>query len=106
MDLEWLRDTIVELRKWDHGFWAMAEGINTGDWSRDTKRFLHLVSRRIRSSRNRTNINFPQDLVETCDIHNIQLNVGEYVTEVTKMNSSFPVLSLPYEMATSTLVHF
>ncbi|KAK6773687.1 hypothetical protein RDI58_028925 [Solanum bulbocastanum] len=52
MDLEWLRDTLVEPTCWDHVYWATAEGITSMDWSPDAKKWLHWVTRRIRLSSN------------------------------------------------------
>ncbi|XP_049406251.1 trans-resveratrol di-O-methyltransferase-like [Solanum stenotomum] len=38
MDLEWLRDTLVEPTRWDRVHWAIVEGITSSDWLPDTKR--------------------------------------------------------------------
>uniref|UniRef100_M1DFH8 Putative plant transposon protein domain-containing protein n=1 Tax=Solanum tuberosum TaxID=4113 RepID=M1DFH8_SOLTU len=38
--------------------WATAEGITSTDWSPNAKRWLHLVTRRIRSSGNHTDVTF------------------------------------------------
>uniref|UniRef100_M1D8X6 Putative plant transposon protein domain-containing protein n=1 Tax=Solanum tuberosum TaxID=4113 RepID=M1D8X6_SOLTU len=76
MDLEWLRYTLVEPARWDQVYWATAEGITSTDWSSDAKRWLHLVTRRIHSSGNCTDMTFPQDLVVVCTIQGIELNVG------------------------------
>uniref|UniRef100_M1DXF4 Uncharacterized protein n=1 Tax=Solanum tuberosum TaxID=4113 RepID=M1DXF4_SOLTU len=58
MDLEWLRDTLAEPVRRDRVYWATAEGITSTDWSPDAKRWLHLITRRIRPSRNRTDVTF------------------------------------------------
>ncbi|KAH0722485.1 hypothetical protein KY290_005135 [Solanum tuberosum] len=76
MDLEWLRYTLVEHARWDQVYWATAEGITSTDWSSDAKRWLYLVTRRIHSSGNCTDMTFPQDLVVVCTIQGIELNVG------------------------------
>uniref|UniRef100_M1DM57 Putative plant transposon protein domain-containing protein n=1 Tax=Solanum tuberosum TaxID=4113 RepID=M1DM57_SOLTU len=66
MDLEWLRDTLVE------------------PTCRD-QRWLHLVTKRIRPSGNRTDVTFPHALVVACTIQGIQLNVGAQIISEWKM---------------------
>uniref|UniRef100_M1DES4 Putative plant transposon protein domain-containing protein n=1 Tax=Solanum tuberosum TaxID=4113 RepID=M1DES4_SOLTU len=85
MDLEWLRDTLVEPAHRDQIYWATAEGSTSTDWSPDTKRWLHLVTRRIRPSGNRTNVTFPLALVATYAIQGIQINVGAQIISEWKM---------------------
>ncbi|KAH0698639.1 hypothetical protein KY284_012854 [Solanum tuberosum] len=68
MDLEWLRDALVEHAHRDQVYWATVEGITSTYWSPDAKRWLHLVTRRIRPSGNHTNVTFPWVLVVACAI--------------------------------------
>jgi len=77
MDLEWLRDTLVEPARRDQVYWDTAEGITSTDWSPDAKRWLDLVTRRIHPSGNRTDVTFPWLLVVACAIYGNELNVGE-----------------------------
>uniref|UniRef100_M1DCS3 Putative plant transposon protein domain-containing protein n=1 Tax=Solanum tuberosum TaxID=4113 RepID=M1DCS3_SOLTU len=53
MDLEWLRDTLVEPTRRDKVYWPSAEGINSADWSPDAKRWLHLVGEDLAAVRRR-----------------------------------------------------
>ncbi|KAH0689238.1 hypothetical protein KY289_016596 [Solanum tuberosum] len=76
MDLGWLRDFLIEPACLDHVYLATAEGITSTDWSRDMKRWLHLVPRSISPSRNHTDVTFPRDLVVACAIQGIELNLG------------------------------
>uniref|UniRef100_M1DHE2 Putative plant transposon protein domain-containing protein n=1 Tax=Solanum tuberosum TaxID=4113 RepID=M1DHE2_SOLTU len=76
IDLEWLRDTLVEPANRDRVYWATSEGITSTDWSPDAKRWLHLVTNRICLSGNRTDVTFPRALVVACAIQGIELNVG------------------------------
>uniref|UniRef100_M1DE26 Putative plant transposon protein domain-containing protein n=1 Tax=Solanum tuberosum TaxID=4113 RepID=M1DE26_SOLTU len=85
MDLEWQRDTLVEPTHRDQVYWATAEGITSTDWSPDAKRWLHLVTRRIRPSGNRTDVTFPRALVVACAIQGIQLNMGAQIISEWKM---------------------
>ncbi|KAH0722402.1 hypothetical protein KY289_005446 [Solanum tuberosum] len=85
MDLEWLRDTQVEHEHRDQVYWATPEGIASTDWSPDAKRWLHLVTRRIRPSGNHTDVTFPRALVVACAIHGIELNVGAHTISEWKM---------------------
>uniref|UniRef100_M1DMY5 Putative plant transposon protein domain-containing protein n=1 Tax=Solanum tuberosum TaxID=4113 RepID=M1DMY5_SOLTU len=73
IDLEWLRDTLVEPTRWDQVHWATAEGITSTNWSPDAKRWLHLVTRRIRPSDNLTDVTFPLALVVACAIQGVPL---------------------------------
>ncbi|KAH0719091.1 hypothetical protein KY285_015122 [Solanum tuberosum] len=66
MDLGWLRDTLVEPARRDGVYWPTTEGIPSTDWSPDAKRWLHLVTRRILPSSNRTDVRFPGALVVAC----------------------------------------
>lgn len=47
---------------------AMVEVLTSADWSPNAKRWLHLVSRRIRPSGNHTDVTFPRALVVACAI--------------------------------------
>uniref|UniRef100_M1DXI4 Putative plant transposon protein domain-containing protein n=1 Tax=Solanum tuberosum TaxID=4113 RepID=M1DXI4_SOLTU len=85
MDLEWLRDTLVEPTRRDRVYWATAEGIISTDWLPDAKRWIHLVTRRIRPSGNRTDVNFPRVLVVACAIQGIEPNVGAQIISEWKM---------------------
>ncbi|KAH0685721.1 hypothetical protein KY290_017249 [Solanum tuberosum] len=76
MDLEWLRDTLVEPTRQDQVYWATVEGITITDWSPNSKRWLHLVTRRIRPSSNCIDVTFPRALVVACAIQGIPLNEG------------------------------
>ncbi|KAH0685357.1 hypothetical protein KY284_015910 [Solanum tuberosum] len=58
MDLEWLRDTLVEPARRNRVYWPTVEGITSTDWSSNVKRWLHLVARRIRQSGNRTDVTY------------------------------------------------
>ncbi|KAH0778465.1 hypothetical protein KY290_004892 [Solanum tuberosum] len=71
MDLEWLRDTLMEPTRRDKVYWDTSEGITSAEWSPDAKRWLHLVSRRICPSGNRTGVTFPRALVVACAIRGI-----------------------------------
>ncbi|KAH0685824.1 hypothetical protein KY284_016377 [Solanum tuberosum] len=70
---------LVEPTFRDQVYCVTAEGITSTDWSPDAKRWLHLVTRRIRPSGNRTDVTFPRALVVACTIHVIQLNVGAQI---------------------------
>ncbi|KAH0687963.1 hypothetical protein KY290_016988 [Solanum tuberosum] len=85
MDLGWLRDTLVEPTKWDQVYWPTTEGLTSTDWSPDAKMCLHLVTRRIRLSDNRTDVTFSRALVVAYVIQGIELNVGEHVISDWKM---------------------
>uniref|UniRef100_M1DK41 Putative plant transposon protein domain-containing protein n=1 Tax=Solanum tuberosum TaxID=4113 RepID=M1DK41_SOLTU len=85
MDLEWLRDTLVERTCWDQVYWATAEGITSMDCSPDAKRLLHLLTRRIRPLGNRTDVTFPRALVAVCAIQGILLNMGAQIILLWKM---------------------
>uniref|UniRef100_M1DYZ1 Putative plant transposon protein domain-containing protein n=1 Tax=Solanum tuberosum TaxID=4113 RepID=M1DYZ1_SOLTU len=85
MDLEMLRDTFVESTRWDQVYWATAEGITRTDWSPDAKRWLHLVTRRICPSGNRTDVTFSWALVVAYAIHGIQQNMGAQIISEWKM---------------------
>uniref|UniRef100_M1DZD2 Putative plant transposon protein domain-containing protein n=1 Tax=Solanum tuberosum TaxID=4113 RepID=M1DZD2_SOLTU len=76
IDLGWLRDTLIEPAHWGQVYWVTVEGITSSDWSADIKRWLHLVTRRIRLSGNRVDVTFPRALVVVCAIQGIELNVG------------------------------
>lgn len=52
MDLEWIRDTLVEPTCRDQAHWDIAECITYRNWSYDIKRWLDLVTMRIRPSDN------------------------------------------------------
>uniref|UniRef100_M1DSN3 Putative plant transposon protein domain-containing protein n=1 Tax=Solanum tuberosum TaxID=4113 RepID=M1DSN3_SOLTU len=69
----------------DQVYWATVEGITSTDWSPDAKRWLYLVTKRIRPSGNRTDVTFPWALVVACAIQGIQLNMGEQVILEWKM---------------------
>ncbi|KAH0689056.1 hypothetical protein KY290_017154 [Solanum tuberosum] len=56
-------DTLIEPARWDQVYWATVEGITSSDWSPDAKRWLHLETRRIRPSDNRTDVTFPRAMV-------------------------------------------
>lgn len=74
MDLEWLRDSLIEPTHWDQVYWATLEGITSRKWSHDVKRCLHLVTRRIRCT-----------FVMVFAIQGIQLNVGAQIISEWKM---------------------
>ena len=76
MDLEWLRDTLVEPMRWDYVYLAIAEEITSTDWLPYAKKWLNLDTRRIYPSSNFANVTFPRDLVVACSIQGIQLNRG------------------------------
>uniref|UniRef100_M1DN20 Putative plant transposon protein domain-containing protein n=1 Tax=Solanum tuberosum TaxID=4113 RepID=M1DN20_SOLTU len=63
MDLGWLRNTLIKPVRRDQVYWSTTDGITSSDWSPDAKRWLHLVTRRIRPSGNRTDVTFPLALV-------------------------------------------
>uniref|UniRef100_M1DFG3 Putative plant transposon protein domain-containing protein n=1 Tax=Solanum tuberosum TaxID=4113 RepID=M1DFG3_SOLTU len=79
MDVEWLRDTLVQPTRWDQVYWAITEGITSTDWSPDAKRWLHLVIKRIHPSGNFTDVTFTWNLVVACAIQGIQLNMEEQI---------------------------
>ena len=56
-------DTLVEPTHGDNVHWDTTEGITITEWSLDAKRWLHLVTRRIRSSSNCINVTFPRTMV-------------------------------------------
>uniref|UniRef100_M1AVL5 Putative plant transposon protein domain-containing protein n=1 Tax=Solanum tuberosum TaxID=4113 RepID=M1AVL5_SOLTU len=85
MDLGWWKDTLIEPTRRDQVYWANAEGITSMNWSPDAKRWLHLVTRRIRLSGNCTDVTFHQALVVACAIQGIELNMGAYVIFEWKM---------------------
>uniref|UniRef100_M1DPX3 Putative plant transposon protein domain-containing protein n=1 Tax=Solanum tuberosum TaxID=4113 RepID=M1DPX3_SOLTU len=79
MDLGWLRDTLIDPSKRDQVYWATSEGITSTNLSPDAKRWLHLVTKRIRPSGNRTDVTFSRALVVACAIQGIELNVGAQI---------------------------
>uniref|UniRef100_M1D8B9 Putative plant transposon protein domain-containing protein n=1 Tax=Solanum tuberosum TaxID=4113 RepID=M1D8B9_SOLTU len=79
MDLGWLRGTLLEPTHWDMIYWATTEDITSTDWSSDSKRWLHLVTMRIRPSGNRIDVTFPRALVVACAMQCIGLNVGAQI---------------------------
>ncbi|KAH0716987.1 hypothetical protein KY285_013018 [Solanum tuberosum] len=85
MNLEWLRDTLVEPTHLDRVYWATVEGITSTDWLPDAKCWLHLVTRRIRPLGNRNDVTFPRALVVACAIQGIELNVGVKIISEWKM---------------------
>ncbi|KAH0685668.1 hypothetical protein KY290_017188 [Solanum tuberosum] len=85
MNLGWLKHTLIELAHRDRLYWATTEGITCANRSPDAKRWLHLVSRRIRPTDNRTDVNFPHALVVVCTIQGIGLNVGSKIISKWKM---------------------
>uniref|UniRef100_M1DFR9 Putative plant transposon protein domain-containing protein n=1 Tax=Solanum tuberosum TaxID=4113 RepID=M1DFR9_SOLTU len=68
MDLGWLKDTLIKSVHRDRVYWPTMKGIISANWSPDAERWLHLVTRRIRSSCNRINVTFPWALVVECTI--------------------------------------
>lgn len=68
MDLEWLRETLVEPTRWDQAYRATSVGITSIEWSPNANRWLHLVTRLIRPSGNCTDLTFPRALVVACAI--------------------------------------
>lgn len=58
MDLGWLRDTLVEPTCRDKIYWPTVEGITSTGRSVYAKRWLHLVTKRIRPSGNYNNVTF------------------------------------------------
>ncbi|KAH0761261.1 hypothetical protein KY290_017334 [Solanum tuberosum] len=85
MDLGWLRNTLVDLAHWDIVYWPTTEGIISVDWSSNTKRWLHLVNRRIHPLGNLTDVKFPQALVGVYAIYGIELNVEAQIISEWKM---------------------
>uniref|UniRef100_M1DJU1 Putative plant transposon protein domain-containing protein n=1 Tax=Solanum tuberosum TaxID=4113 RepID=M1DJU1_SOLTU len=78
-------DTLIEPARWDQVYWPTAEGITSAGWSPDAKRWLHLVTRRIPPSGNRTDVTFPRALVVACAVQGIELNVGMQIISEWKM---------------------
>ncbi|KAH0689237.1 hypothetical protein KY289_016595 [Solanum tuberosum] len=85
IDLGWLRDTLVEAACRDRVYWATTEGITSTHWSPDAKRWMHLVSKKIRPLGNRIDVTFPQVLVVACAMQGIKLNVGALIISEWKM---------------------
>ncbi|KAH0722522.1 hypothetical protein KY290_005171 [Solanum tuberosum] len=85
MDLGWLRDTLVEPARRDKVYWPTVEVITSAEWSPDANRWLHLVTRRIRPSGNRTDVTFSRALVVACTVQGIELNVGVHIISEWKM---------------------
>ena len=68
MDLGWLRDKLVDTARWDKVYWHTSESIISADWSTNTKRWLHLVTRTIRLLGNRTHVTFSRALMVACAV--------------------------------------
>lgn len=72
MDLECLRETIVDPMSRKQVYRATTNGINIANWSPYDKRLFHLVSRKIFPSANHTDMTFPQALLVACAIKGIK----------------------------------
>lgn len=65
-------------------YWAIVDGTTIEGLLPDAKRWIHLVSRRLRPSGNHTYVIFPRALVLAYAIHVISLNIGVQIISECK----------------------
>ncbi|KAM3270108.1 hypothetical protein P3S67_030014 [Capsicum chacoense] len=96
MDLQWLRDTLIAKADWGKVYWTRKEGIHSTHFSAEARMWLHLATRRIRPSRNTTDVTYARALVVACAIQGIRLNVGAQIVsewrDFYKRNKKSPYL--------------
>lgn len=84
MDMRWLRDTLIVEEFRDQVYWPNTEGITITYFTVDARRWLNLVSHRIRLSDNLIDVIYPPTLVVACTIQGIQLNLGAQIVSEWK----------------------